>query len=113
MSDECLVILDKWIITQKNNIYDEHVKGDNDANELQGYCNSLEEFADRLIQLIEKELFSELKTLGWPEELMECIKEIGIRVDIIHHIDSWLIRYPFNRSKMHNKELEREKEGLQ
>lgn len=112
MSEACLVHLDKWIVSKKNSLYEEHVKADNDANELQLYSDSLESFAEDLIKAIEKELFDELKNLGWPEELMECIKDVGIRVDIIDHIDSWLIRYPFNRSKIHIKELERENAGL-
>lgn len=113
MSDECLVILDKWIVLKKNSMYDEHVKADNDENELQEYSDSLEDFAMKLIQAIETERVDDLKKLGWPEELMECIKDVGIRVDIKDHIESWLIRYPFNRSKIHIKELERENAGLQ
>lgn len=113
MSEECLVILDKWLVKQKDEIYNEHVKSDNDENELQAYSESLEDFAIDLIRLIENENGEELKKLEWPNDLMECIKDISIRVDIINDIESSFVRYPFNRSKIHRKELERENAGLQ
>jgi hypothetical protein len=113
MSDDCLVILEKWLIEQKNKIYDEHVKSDNDENELQDYSDSLEDFARDIIEAIEDENTSKLRDLEWPQDLIDCIKDVGIRVDIINSIDSWFIRYPFNRSKNHIKELQRENAGLQ
>jgi len=113
MSEECLEILRKWLIEQKNRVYSENIKLDNDANELQGYSDSLEDLAFKLIKGIEREKFDELKILGWPQELMECIKDVGIRVDIIHDIESSFIRFPFNKSEIHRNELEKEKAGLQ
>jgi hypothetical protein len=113
MSEECLVILKGWLIEQKNRIYSEHIKSDNDENELQMYTISLEGFARNVIKAIEREIVDDLKKLRWPEELMECIKSIGIRVDIIHDIESSFIRYPFNRSERHRKELETRNAGLQ
>jgi len=113
MSEDCLVILDTWLVEQKNKIYNEHIKADNDENELQAFSDSLEEYAMNLIHAIKNELFNELKTLEWPNDLMECIKDVGIRVDILNDIESSFIRYPFNRSKIHRKELERENAGLQ
>ena len=113
MAKECLDILREWLIEQKNIIYTENIKLENDANELQVYRNSLEEFARDLIGAIENESFDELRTLRWPINLMECIKTISIRVDIIHDIESSFIRFPFNRSEIHKNELEREKAGLQ
>ena len=113
MSEDCLVILDKWLIEQKNKHYTEHIKANNDENELQNYSDSLEQYAEKLIRAIEGELFSGLEMLGWPQELKDCIKDVGIRVDIIDTIESAFKRYPFNRSEIHRKELERENAGLQ
>jgi len=113
MSEECLLILDKWLVEQKNRIYTEHIKKDNDENELQAYSDSLEQYAEQLIKAIENEVFEELKKLLWPEQLMECIKDIGIRVDVTNDIESSFKRYPFNRSEIHRRELERENAGLQ
>ena len=113
MSEDCLDILKAWLIEQKNRIYSENIKLDNDANELQGYGDSLHDLAKDLIKAIDNESFDELRRLGWPANLMECIKTISIRVDIIHDIESSFIRFPFNRSEIHKNELEREKAGLQ
>ena len=113
MTEDCLVILDKWLVEQKDIIYNKHIKADNDENELQAYSDSLENFAIDLIQAIKNELFDELERIEWPNDLMECIKDISIRVDIINDIESSFVRYPFNRSKIHRKELERENAGLQ
>lgn len=104
--------LDAWILERKNSEYDRNIQS-NEPAELQAYSDSLEIFALRLIRAIEKESFVSLKELGWPEDLMECIKDVGIRVEIVDRIESWLIRYPFNRSKAHMQELQRENEGLE
>ena len=113
MSEDCLVILGKWLVEQKDKIYNEHIKADNDENELQAYSDSLENYAINLIQAIKNESFDELKKLEWPNDLMECIKDVSIRVDVLNDIESSFVRYPFNRSKIHIKELERENAGLQ
>jgi hypothetical protein len=113
MLEECLNILREWLVEQKNRIYSENIKLENDANELQVYRSSLEEFARDLIRAIEEESSDTLISLGWPEKLMECIKTISIRVDILHDIESSFIRFPFNKSEIHRNELEKEKAGLQ
>jgi hypothetical protein len=113
MSEECLDILDKWLILIKKEFYDKHINKDNDENELQTYSDSLEDYGENLIQAIEKESYETLKNLNWPEELMKCIKDLSIRVDIINDITSSFIRFPFNRSEIHRKELLRENAGLQ
>ena len=112
MSEQCLLTLDKWLILIKKEFYYIHIKSDDNENELQTYSDSLEDLGENLIKAIEGESNKRLRELNWPEELMECIKDIGIRVDIIHHITSSFITYPFNHSKIHEKELQRENEGL-
>ena len=113
MSEECLNILDKWLLLKKNEIYAENIKADNDETELQAYSDSLEDFALTLIDSIDGEYFDTLNTLGWPKELMGCITDMGIRVDIIHDIRSSFITYPFNRNEIHKRELLRENAGLE
>lgn len=113
MTEVCLVILDNWLVSEKKKFYKKHIITDNDENELQKYSDSLEKFGDDIINAIEKESYKILNQLGWPEELMKCIKDLSIRVDIINDITSSFIRFPFNRSEIHRKELLRENAGLQ
>jgi hypothetical protein len=113
MSDGCLLILHKWLVEQKDRIYNEHVKSDNDENELQTYGISLEEYAEDIIRGIEKNDTDMLKKLRWPDSLMKCIGDEDTRIDIKDAIRSSFITYPFNRSEIHRKELERENAGLQ
>lgn len=113
MSEECLNILDKWLILIKKEFYDKYITKDNDENELQTYTEYLIDFGEQLIEAIEKESNETLSDLNWPKELMKCIKDLSIRVDIINDITSSFIRFPFNRSEIHRKELLRENAGLQ
>lgn len=113
MSEECLLILKKWLVEQKDRIYKEHIKADNDENELQNYTVSLEKHGENLIRAIDQEKTDVLKGLGWPESLMDCIKDEDTRIDIKDAIRSSFISYPFNRSEIHRKELEKANAGLQ
>ena len=43
---------------------------------------------------------------------MECIKDLNIRTVILDRIESWFVRYPFVKSKLHMEELARENAGV-
>jgi len=111
--DECIAELDKWIKNIKDKIYNDNIKGPNNNQDvLTNYINELEVFANNLNREIKAENTAELNTMKWPESLMECIKDMNMRIVILDRIEYWCIRYPFVRSKLHLEELARENAGV-
>jgi hypothetical protein len=112
--DECIEVLDKWIQSEKNTIYDENIKGPENSQEvLSIYMESLESFGKRLLSAIVREDIDVLQDFAWPDELLECIKDLEIRTVIMDRIEHWFIRYPFVKSKLHINELAAENAGLE
>ena len=111
--DECLEVLDEWLKSEKAAIYDENIKGpDNSQEVLNAYIESLESFGKRLLWAIEHEAFDDLQELNWPDELLDCIKDMNIRTVITDRIESWFLRYHFVKSKLHINELAAENAGV-
>lgn len=110
--EACLKILSAWIIQYKREAWTKHVKTNDDANELQSYKDDLEQFERRLRKAIYMEDTQNLKALGWPDDLMECIKDMVIRSDISDLLYESLVTHHFNRSPRHEEELQRENSGL-
>jgi len=111
--DACVEALDTWIKEKKNTVYDENIKGPNNQQDvLENYTNVLELFARNLMRAIEHEDMNVLSELRWPDDLMECIKDMNIRTVILDRLEKWFIRYPFVRSKLHLEELARENAGI-
>ena len=115
MSDECLNILTKWIMERKKETYSEYIKSDgtNDTNEdLRKYKEVLESLERKIRKAVYLEDFKNLEEIGWPSELMECIKDMSIRCDLLDLIYESFITHSYNRSPMHEKELQEENAGL-
>jgi hypothetical protein len=111
--EDCIKSLDEWIKTKKTGVYDENIKGpNNDQLVLQSYTDALENLGEKLILAIEREDTETLIDLQWPDDLMNCIKDLNIRTVIVDRIECWFIRYPFIRSKMHLEEMSRENAGV-
>ena len=111
--EECIEALDKWIQSEKNTIYDENIKSpDNSQEVLNAYIESLESFGKRLLWAIEHEDLDDLRELNWPNELLDCIKDMNIRTVITDRIESWFLRYHFVKSKLHINELAAENAGV-
>jgi|UniRef100_A0A6C0DJW0 glucan phosphorylase len=110
--EDCLKLLSAWIIEYKRKTWKEHVKTNDDANELQLYKTSLEQLETRIRKAVYMEDTSNLLALGWPEELMECIKDMAIRSELMDMLYESLVTHHFNRSPKHEEELERENAGL-
>ena len=111
--EDCIESLDEWIISNKNMIYDENIKSPNNSQEvLENYTNTLETFANKLIRAINREDEDILSELGWPQELLVCIKDLSVRAIIVYRVEHWFIRYPFIKSKFHLNELEAENAGV-
>ena len=111
--DDCVASLDKWVKMKKNTIYDANIRGpSNKQDVLENYTSVLETFALELIHNIQTENYKELDSMNWPDDLMECIKDMNIRTVIMERIDKWFIRYPFVKSKLHLDELYRENTSM-
>lgn len=110
--EACLKILSAWIIEYKRNAWAQNVKSNDDANELQLYKDALEQHEGKLRKAIYLEDIKKLEALGWPNELMECIKDMSIRPDIVDMLFQSLVTHHFNRSPRHEDELNRENAGL-
>ncbi len=111
--EACLKILSSWIVEFKKKTWHMIVKSSNDSSELEAYKSALEEQESRLRKAIYLEDFENLRALGWPEELMDCIKDMSRRTDISDMLYESLITHHFNRSPRHEQELHEEKSGLQ
>jgi hypothetical protein len=109
----CVKTLSDWIIQYKRKAWIEHVKTNDDANELQLYKDNLEQLEGRLRKAIYMEDTKNLQALGWPDELMDCIKNMAIRSELTDLLFQSLVTHHFNRSPKHEEELHQENAGLQ
>ena len=110
--EDCLKILSAWIIEYKREAWTRHIKTNDNANELQIYKDVLEQQEARVRKAIYMEDIQNLKALGWPDELMECIKDMSIRSDLTDLLYESLVTHHFNRSPRHELELHNENAGL-
>jgi hypothetical protein len=76
------------------------------------YKDDLEQLERRLRKAIYMEDTQNLKALGWPEELMDCIKHMSIRADLTDLLYESFVTHHFNRSPRHEEELNNENSGL-
>ena len=105
-NSECIEMLDKWIITIRDEIYNKNIKSPNNSEDsISEYIAELETYGNTLNHAIKKEHTNILLDNGWPNELMECIKTIRIKNEIIDRIEYWCIRYPFVKNIPHMNEL--------
>ena len=100
----------KWIMERKNEIYRKNIKTNN-SSEFAGYEEELKEYGDLVISAIDREDFKILRSLGWPSELDQCIKEMYLRTEIKDIIEN-CIRFQYNRSPKHFEELTKSNSGL-
>lgn len=110
--EACLKALLMWIIQYKRKTWTQYVKTSDDANELQSYKNALEDMESRLRKAIYLEDIENLKALDWPDDLMECIKDMSIRADLTDLLYESFVTHHFNRSPKHEQELHEENSGL-
>jgi hypothetical protein len=110
--EACLKALSVWIIQYKRKTWNEHVKTNDNANELQSYKDALEQMESRLRKAIYLEDIENLKALEWPDDLMDCIKDMYMRAEMCDMLFESLVTHHFNRSPKHEQELHEENSGL-
>jgi len=104
---DCSKILNKWIVEVKKNEYEKHIKTEN-HEELNKYIHSLEYLEMQLNKAIINEDTERLKMLNWPNELMECIKDMNTRSELLDILREAFTVHYFNQSPKHEEELRNE-----
>lgn len=112
MEDDCLNILSSWIVTVKKETYNNYVKSNDNAQDLQNYREALEILEKKLNNALYKEDTEALAKLGWPQELMDCISNMATNTELTDLLHQSLVIHHFNRSPIHEEELNKENAGL-
>jgi hypothetical protein len=106
MSEDCLAILDQWIMSQKNIIYDENIKGPNNKGDvISNYTMTLSKISNNLKTAIRGRDKATLLSFGWTNDLIECINDANMRLEINDRITMWFETYPNVKSSNHLKTL--------
>ena len=99
--ESSLKALDDWIIPRKKEIHEKNIKGPrNTPAVLQNYMNELEQLNNNICRALREPDVnvrdSTLKALGWPDDLIECTKEINARTDVKDRLEKWCKTYTQN-----------------
>ena len=113
-SDECIKILDEWIVENKNKIYDKYItNSDESVDGLEEYKKELKIYGNKILNAIDKQLFDDLiQKFNWPKELLECIEDSNMFVEIKDTIEQCFIHFPFVKCKQHMQELNKQLAGI-
>ena len=111
--DACINTLDEWLISKKKSIYKTYITNpDNSPDGMDNYIKSLIKLANILINAINTESIHILKELLWPDELIECIKDLGARTVIDDRIKECYIHFPYVQNIVHMETIETEYTGI-
>jgi len=111
--DTCIAILNRWIIKIKQDVFEKNVNSgipensENSENpeKLFIYKYYLEDLESKITKAITDENTEELISLGWPNELMQCITDMRIRSEILDYLKQAFTVHHFNKSPLHENEL--------
>jgi hypothetical protein len=100
-SDTCIKHLDKWIEPIKKKIHEKHIKGpSNTPVVLQNFINNMGTLHNEVcLALREPDVAvrdGELKRIGWPDELIECTKDTGVRTEVKDRLKLWCKTFTLN-----------------
>jgi len=111
--DACIAKLNEWIAKTKREAYEKNINSQESSTtenpeELFAYKSNLEELAQKLSRAITDENTEALTALHWPDELMECIRNMAIRAEILDCLQQSFTINHFNKSPKHEAELRNE-----
>ena len=100
-SDTCIKHLDKWIEPIKKKIHEKHIKGPtNTPVVLQNFINNMTILHNDVCSALrEPDMVvrdGELKRIGWPDQLIECTKDIGVRTEVKDRLKLWCKTFTLN-----------------
>jgi hypothetical protein len=111
--DDCLQKLANWAKAKKDELYEANIKSPTNREAvLETFTRACRQVGQDLVTNLNAENDRNLRGLGWPDELMECMKQPDIRTILCDQVENWFIRFPFVKSRLHLEELERENSGL-
>jgi hypothetical protein len=95
MSEDCIKEFDEWMVNQKNEIYEKHIKDiNNSANVLHDYADELKRFSKKIIDALDNEDIRTLDELDFPDSLKECIPKPMNNIDFKDRVIHWCITFP-------------------
>ena len=106
--------LNNWIVQVKKRVWEQGATSEKENIEgVIQYKEALTFLYEQLDKAIRNENLQQLQALEWPAELMDCIKDMSIRYEILDCIKQAFTVHYFNRSPIHEEELRKENEGLE
>ena len=89
----------KWILATKDRIYTEILNTETGkATDLYRYEDKVAELGKELLRAIQGEREDHLQKLGWPQELMDCIRDPSVNLVIKDFIQVSCILFPNTNS---------------
>jgi len=100
-SDTCIKHLDKWIEPIKKKIHEKHIKGpSNTPVVLQNFINNMGTLHNEVCSALREPDVTvrdgELKRIGWPDQLIECTKDTGVRTEVKDRLKLWCKTFTLN-----------------
>jgi len=111
--DECLKKLDAWIEPIKKNIHEKNIKGPNNTPVvLENFINAMKNEYNKVYIAItnknEQTRDSMLKSFGWPDDLINCTKDVTTRTDVIDRLKLWCNTYTLNADLLTRQTIHKE-----
>lgn len=98
----CIKLLDDWIKSKKEPIYEQNFKSpENAPDSLVNYKRELMNLCNSLRKAIWSNTTADLEKLGWPYELIECSKNANMRLEMCDRLKQWLITFPNVKNAKH------------
>ena len=97
--EEYIKALKEWLLKKKDNMYNNFLKNETgNPTDLARYENELMILGNQLLKALESENLDDLRKLGWPEKLIECIRDPSVNLVIHDFIQLACIRFPNSNS---------------
>ena len=99
---DCLIELDNWIKSQKDEVYERNFKGPNNSSSvLQIYKDELSVLCSKIKRSLWSNDLTLLKNLGLNDRLIECSRNANMRLEMCDRINEWLVTYPNVKNSKH------------
>lgn len=97
--DDYIAAVKEWVVAKKDTMYKEFLNTETgNPTDLSRCEKEVNNFGNKLLRAINGEKKEDLKKLGWPQELMECIRDPSVNLVIMDFIHLACIMYPNSNS---------------
>lgn len=113
----CIKRIEAWLIDKKREVWNTTLRNqENSPKNIEEYEIILAKLAKDLMNAINTNsidtMKEKLKNNGWTEDLLECIDDSNIHLEVTDLIEKWFTTFPQVKSSQHMDILEKEKDGL-